>query len=59
MFKISKQFSVPLMSELFHQKVNHYDLRNPYEFSIANVNSVLHGQGNIVTRSTHMAVSTI
>ena len=26
MFKISKNFSVPLMSELFHQKVNHYDL---------------------------------
>ena len=25
------------MSELFHQKVNHYDQRNPYEFSIPNV----------------------
>ena len=47
MFKISKSFSVPLMSELFHQKVNHYDLRNPYEFSIPNVNSVFHGQGSI------------
>ena len=47
MFKISKDFSVPLMSELFHQKVNHYDLRNPYEFSIPNVNSVFHGQGSI------------
>ena len=35
------------MSELFHQKVNHYDLRNPYEFSIPNVNSVFHGQGSI------------
>ena len=34
MFKISKNFSVPLMSELFYQKVNYYDLRNPYEFSI-------------------------
>ena len=34
MFKISKNFSVPLMSELFYQKVNHYDLRNTYEFSI-------------------------
>ena len=33
MFKISKNFSVPLMSELFYQKINHYDLRNPYEFS--------------------------
>ena len=29
-FKISKIFSVPLMSELFYQKVNNYDLRNPY-----------------------------
>ena len=47
MFKISKKFSVPLMSELFHQKVNHYDLRNPYEFCIPNVNSVFHGQGSI------------
>ena len=35
------------MSELFHQKVNHYDLRNPYEFFIPNVNSVFHGQGSI------------
>ena len=26
MFKISKNFSVPLMSEIFYQKVNHYDL---------------------------------
>ena len=47
MFKISKNFSVPLMSELFYQKINHYDLRNPYEFSIANVNSVFHGQASI------------
>ena len=46
MFKISKNFSVPLMSELFYQKVNHYDLRNPYEFSIPNVNSVFHGQAS-------------
>ena len=36
MFKILKNFSVPLMRELFRQKVNHYDLRNPYEFSIPN-----------------------
>ena len=47
MFKISKNLSVPLISELFHQKVNQYDLRNPYEFSIPNVNSVFHGQGSI------------
>ena len=47
MFKISKNVSVPLMSELFYQKVNHYDLRNPYEFSISNVDSVFHGQAVI------------
>ena len=47
MFKISKNFSVPLRSELFHQKVNHYDLRNPYEFSVPNVNSVFRGQRSI------------
>ena len=35
------------MSELFHQKVNHYDLRNPSEFSIPNVNSVFHGQASV------------
>ena len=46
MFKISKNFSVPV-SELFCQKVNHYDLRNPYEFFVANVNSVFHGQVSI------------
>ena len=40
MFKISKNFSVPLMSKLFYHKVNHYDLRNPYEFSMPNVYSV-------------------
>ena len=43
MLKISKNFSVPLMSELFYQKVNHYDLRNSCEFSIPNINSVFHG----------------
>ena len=47
MFRISKNFSVPLMSELFYHKVNHYDLRNPYEFSIPNVNSIFHGQASI------------
>ena len=47
MFKVSKNFSVLLISELFHQKVNHYDLRNLYEFSMPNVNSVFHGQGSI------------
>ena len=47
MFNISKNFSVPLMSELLNQKVNHYDLRSPYEFSIPNVNSVFHGQASI------------
>ena len=47
MFRLPKNFSVPLMIELFHQKVNHYDPRNPYEFSIPNVNSVFHGQGSI------------
>ena len=30
MFRVSKNFSVPLMSELFYQIVNHCDLRNPY-----------------------------
>ena len=35
------------MSELFYQKVNHYDLRNPYEFSIPNVNSVFNRQASI------------
>ena len=45
-FQISENFSVPL-SELFCQKVNYYDLRNPYEFSIANVNSVVNGQASI------------
>ena len=47
MFKIWKNFSVPLKCKLFHQKVNHYDLRNPYESSIPNVNCVFHGQGSI------------
>ena len=40
MFKISKNFSLPLMGELFHKKVNYYDLRNPSDFSIPNVISV-------------------
>ena len=47
MLKILKKFSVPLMSELFHEKVNDNDLRNQYEFSIPNVNSVFHGQESI------------
>ena len=47
MLKISKKFSIPLMSELFHQKVNHYDLGNPCEVSFPNFNSIFHGQGSI------------
>ena len=47
MFKISKKFSVPLMIELFQQKLNHYNLQNPYVFSVANVTSVFHGQSSI------------
>ena len=47
MFKISKNISVPLTSELFYQIVNHYDLRNPYDFSIPNINGVFHGQVSI------------
>ena len=47
MFKILKNFSVPLMSELLYQKVNHYNLQNPYEYSSPNVNSVFHGQATI------------
>ena len=46
MFKISENVSV-LLSERPCQKVNHCDLLNPYEFSIANVNSVFHGQASI------------
>ena len=48
MCNISKIFSVPLMSELSPQKINDYNLRNPYEFSIPNVNSVFYGQGSIL-----------
>ena len=47
MLKISKNFCVPIMSELFHQKVNHYDLRNSYKFSNPKVNTVFHGQRSI------------
>ena len=45
MFKISKKFSVPLMIELFYQKVNHYD-----HFMDKRVN---------IPRSTHTEVRTI
>ena len=44
---MEKLLIVPLMSELFYQKVNHYNLRSLYEFSIPNVNSVFHGQVSI------------
>ena len=60
MFRISKNVSVLLMRELLHQKVNHHDLRNPYEFSIPNVNIFFSWTRKyIVPRPTHMAVSTI
>ena len=66
MFKISKKFFVSLMRELFHQQVNHYDLRNPYDFAIPNVNNVFHFVNNVfffctfnAPWSTHMVVSTI
>ena len=47
MFRILKNVSVLLMRELLHQKVNHHDLRNPYEFSIPNLNIFFRGQGII------------
>ena len=50
MFKILKNFSVLFCTFLFQQKVNHYDMQNPYAFSIPNVKSVFHGQG----RTSHL-----
>ena len=55
------------MRELFHQQVNHYNLRNPYDFSIPNVNNVFHFVNNVffffctfnAPWSTHMVASTI
>ena len=47
MFKIPKNFPVTLMRGLFHQKVNHYNLQNLYQFSILYTNSVFNGQGSI------------
>ena len=58
-FKISKDFSVPLMSELFHQKVIHYNLRNPYKISIPNVNSVFMDKRVYRTSVHYKTVSTV
>ena len=57
-FKISKNFSVALMSELFYQKVNHYDLRNPY-FLFQMLIVFLWTSEYKVPWSIYMAVSTI
>ena len=60
MIKTLTNFSVLLMRELFHQKVNHYDLRNPYEFSFPNVKRVFSWKSEyIVPRSIHTAVNAI
>ena len=47
MLKIWKNLPVSLVSKLFHQTFHHYDLWDPDEFSLLNVNSVFHGQKSI------------
>ena len=43
MFKVAKNYSVPVLSEIFGKQNRVYDLRNPYEFVLPEVHSVFHG----------------
>ena len=47
MFKVSNNYSISLMSELFDKRNNVSDFRNPSEFARRNVRSVFNGTENI------------
>ena len=47
MFKVSSNYSISLMSEIFDKRNNAYDFRNPSEVFRRNVRSVLKGTESI------------
>ena len=47
MFKVSKNLSPPLVSEIFEKRNNVYDLRNPSEFVRPRIRSVYNGKESI------------
>ena len=46
-FKVAKNLSAPIVSEIFKKRNNVYDLRNPFEFTLRRVDSVFYGIGGI------------
>ena len=47
MFKVSKDMSVPIVSEIFRKREVRYNLRNPSQFCRSAVHSVFHGKESI------------
>ena len=43
MFKVAKNLSAPIKSEIFEKRNNAYDMRNPSEFVLPKVNSAFYG----------------
>ena len=43
LFKVSKNLSEAIASEIFEKENNVYDMRNPFEFVLPKVHSIFHG----------------
>ena len=43
MFKVAKNLSTPIVSEIFEKQNNVYDLRNSSEFVLTNIHSIFRG----------------
>ena len=52
--KVAKNFSAPLVREIFEKRNNVYDLRNPSEFVLCKVNSVFHDKKYFIPRSSNL-----
>ena len=43
MFKVAKNLSAPIVSEIFEKRNNAHDLQNPFEFVLPKVHTVFRG----------------
>ena len=54
MFKVAKNLSVPVVSEIFGKQNHVYDFRNPYEFVLPEVDSAFHGIESVSYLGPHI-----
>ena len=47
MFKVYRNISSPIFSEIFHRRDINYNLQTQSEFAVPNIRSVFHGSDSI------------